>query len=308
MYSKNEISSKMKKYDIAILTDSRYENPTKKGVYVENLLLEDRLIQEALERLGLTTIRLDWARKDFDWSTVKYALFRSTWDYMFNYEAFKKWFNTTQDQTQFINAASIIEWNMDKHYFLDLMKKGINVPTTIYAHKGDNISLKSFFEKGGWEEAVIKPSVSAGAKYTYRINAANISEYEKTFEEVLEQEDMMIQPFLKNVMERGEVSMMVMGGKYTHSVLKVAKPGDFRVQDNWGGTVHSYQPTAEEMQFAEAVVAACDFKPLYARIDIANDNDGKVTLIELEAFEPELWFRVYPKSADILAKAIFDYM
>ena len=296
----------MKKYDIAILTDSRYENPTKSGIYVENLLLEDKLIQEALERLGLKTIRLDWARKDFDWSMVKYALFRSTWDYIFNYEAFKKWFDTAKHQTQFINAASIIEWNMDKHYFLDLMQKGINVPTTIYAHKGDNISLKSLFEKADWEEAVIKPTVSASAKHTYRINAANISEYGKAFEEVLQQEDMMIQPFLNSIMKRGEVSMMVVSGKYTHAVLKVAKAGDFRVQDNWGGTVQVYEPTTEEMKFAESVVAACDFAPLYARIDIANDNDGKVTLIELEAFEPELWFRLYPKAADILAKAIFD--
>ena len=296
----------MKKYDIAILTDSRYENPTKSGIYVENLLLEDKLIQEALERLGLKTIRLDWARKDFDWATVKYALFRSTWDYIFNYEAFKKWFDTAKHQTQFINAASIIEWNMDKHYFLDLMQKGINIPTTIYAHKGDNISLKSLFEKADWEEAVIKPTVSASAKHTYRINAANISEYGKAFEEVLQQEDMMIQPFLNSIMKRGEVSMMVVSGKYTHAVLKVAKAGDFRVQDNWGGTVQVYEPTTEEMKFAEAVVAACDFAPLYARIDIANDNDGKVTLIELEAFEPELWFRLYPKAADILAKAIFD--
>ena len=298
----------MKQYDIAILTESRYENPTQLTPYIENLLLEDRLIQEALERLGLKTIRLDWARKDFDWSTVKYALFRSTWDYMYDYEAFKKWFNIAQHQTQFINAASIIEWNMDKHYFLDLIKKGVNIPTTIYAHKGDNISLKALFEKGGWEEAVIKPSVSAGAKYTYRINASNISEHEKTFEEVLQNEDMMLQPFLKNVMERGEVSLMVMGGKYTHAVLKVAKAGDFRVQDNWGGTVQVYEPTEEEMKFAEFVVAACGFKPLYARIDIANDNDGNVTLIELEAFEPELWFRLYPKAADVLAEAIVDYI
>ena len=69
-----------------------------------------------------------------------------------------------------------------------------------------------------------------------------------------------------------------------------------------------YEPTEEEMKFAEFAVAACGFKPLYARIDIANDNDGNVTLIELEAFEPELWFRLYPKAADVLAEAIVDYI
>jgi glutathione synthase/RimK-type ligase-like ATP-grasp enzyme len=296
----------MKLYDIVILTESRFEHPTTLTPYINNLLLEDRLIQEALERRGFRTIRVDWARKDFDWTSAKYALFRTTWDYMYNYTAFKAWFDDTRHKTIFINSAPSIEWNMDKHYFLDLMAKGIHIPTTHYAHKNDNISLKAFYEQAGFEEAVIKPTISGGGKHTYRIDANNLDEYEKTFQEVLTEADMMIQPFLKNVMERGEVSLMVMGGKYTHAVLKVAKKGDFRVQDDWGGSVHPYEPTEQEMAFAEAVVASCGFPLLYARIDIANDNDGNIALIELEIFEPELWFRLYPQAADVLAQAIVE--
>ena len=298
----------MKQYDVVILTEKRYDNPSELTPYIANILLEDRLVKEALERKGLSVTRVAWESEDFDWSSARIALVRSTWNYAFEVEAFMKWFKEVQTKTQIVNIPEIIEWNMDKHYLKDLADKGIHIPPTIYAHKGDDISLKAFFEKGGWEEAVIKPTISAGAKHTYRINAENISEYSEIWEEVIAQEDMIIQPFLQNVMDRGEVSLMVMNGKYTHAILKIAKLGDFRVQDNWGGTVHHYNPTPEEMAFAEQAVAACDPAPQYARIDVAYDNDQKVTLIELELFEPELWFRFKPEAADELAESMFEFL
>ena len=96
----------------------------------------------------------------------------------------------------------------------------------------------------------------------------------------------MLQEFQKNIVEEGEISMMVFDGRFTHAVLKIAKPGDFRVQDDYGGSVHIYQPSAEEITFAENVVKACSEMPLYARVDIFKDNDGHWALAELEIFEP----------------------
>jgi glutathione synthase/RimK-type ligase-like ATP-grasp enzyme len=304
-FYKNKI---MKQYDVVILTEKSFVNPPEVTPYIKNVLWEDQLVQEALERKGLSVIRIAWEDTDFDWATTRIALVRSIWNYATQVESFIKWFKEVQQKTQIVNVPEIIEWNIDKHYLKDLSDKGIHIPTTIFAHKGDYISLKAFFEKGDWSEAVIKPTVSAGAKHTYRINAENISEHEAIFKEVIAQEDMIIQPFLKSVMERGEVSLMVMNGKYTHAVLKIAKPGDFRVQDNWGGTVHHYNPTPEEMAFAEQAVAACSPTPQYARIDIAYDNDEQIVLIELELFEPELWFRFKPEAADELAESMFEFL
>ena len=97
---------------------------------------------------------------------------------------------------------------------------------------------------------------------------------------------------------------MVMGGQFTHAVLKVAKPGDFRVQDDFGGSVHDYQPTQAEMNFAEKAVSFCSPSPSLARVDIIRDNNDELAIIELEMIEPELWFRLNPKAADVLAEAI----
>ena len=95
-------------------------------------------------------------------------------------------------------------------------------------------------------------------------------------------------------------------GEFSHAVLKIAKPGDFRVQDDFGGTVHDYSPSAEQIAFAKSVVHAAPELPIYARVDIFRDNEGNWALAELEIFEPELWFRLDPTAAHTLAKTIKD--
>jgi hypothetical protein len=97
---------------------------------------------------------------------------------------------------------------------------------------------------------------------------------------------------------------MVMNGKFTHAVLKIAKKGDFRVQDDFGGTVHDYSPSQFEIDFAENAVKACKELPIYARVDVFTDNNNKLAIAELELIEPELWFRNHPEAADQLAKGI----
>lgn len=115
---------------------------------------------------------------------------------------------------------------------------------------------------------------------------------------------MLLQPFQQNIIEQGEVAMMVIGGKFTHAVLKKAKQGDFRVQDDFGGTLHAYQPSLEEIEFAESAVRAWDPQPVYGRVDIIRDNQDKLAIMELELIEPELWFRRNPSAADLLASEI----
>ena len=89
---------------------------------------------------------------------------------------------------------------------------------------------------------------------------------------------------------------------------KIAKPGEFRVHDDHGGTVHPHTPTADEIAFAESAVAACAQAPLYARVDAVRDEAGALSLMELELAEPELFFRFSPPAADALAAAIADRM
>ena len=83
----------------------------------------------------------------------------------------------------------------------------------------------------------------------------------------------------------------MINGQYSHAVLKRAKNGDFRVQDDYGGSVESYCPNSIEHQFCETIIDVLPFKPIYARLDIIRDNSNNLALSELELIEPEMWFR-----------------
>lgn len=299
-------------FDIVVLTDHRYVSPQKKTPYIENVLLEDRLVVEALQAEGLKVVRKSWDDPHFDWSTTKLALFRTTWDYFDRFPEFSTWFENTSKLTQFINSKELITWNIDKHYLQDLSRAGVTIPKTIFVEKGTQTTLQALFSAAvqdhGFreEQFVLKPCVSGAARHTYKIHTTEISKYEDLFGQLISEEAMMLQEFQGNIVSEGEISMMLINGQFTHAVLKIAKPGDFRVQDDFGGSVHEYDPSKEQITFAEKVVNAAPELPVYARVDMFRDNEGNWALAELEIFEPELWFRRNPSAAQKLAKTIKD--
>ncbi|MCB0372965.1 MAG: hypothetical protein KDD31_08155 [Muricauda sp.] len=298
------------KFDVVVLTDHRYVNPEKRTPYVENVLLEDRLVVEALQEQGMKVVRKSWDDPNFDWSNTKFALFRTTWDYFDRFEEFSAWFEATSKQTQFINSKKLIDWNIDKHYLLDLSEAGITIPKTHFVEKGTLITLEQAFDDAvknfGFKNDmfVLKPCVSGAARHTYKIHKKDIVEYESLFQELIAREAMMLQEFQENIVTEGEISMMLFNGEFTHAVLKIAKPGDFRVQDDFGGSVHEYTPSEAQIDFAKRVVHAAPELPVYARVDFFKDNNGNWALAELEIFEPELWFRRNPDASKTLAMAV----
>ena len=288
-----------KKYDIVILTDSRFLNPESTDEYVRNVLLEDNYAKEALERKGLSVGRTNWDNADFDWTETGCVIFKTTWDYFVKYEEFSKWLDDVNQKTKMINRIETIRWNVDKHYLLDLKRKGVNIPNTIFIEKGDDIAFADIFMNSGWKDSILKPAVSGGARHTHKINKDNAAEHEKIYQELIKSEAMMLQEFQYSVPKEGEKTFMVFGGNYSHAVLKKAKTGDFRVQDDYGGTVHEYIASKEEVEFAEWVVSLCNPVPVYGRVDVIKDNDGNNAVMELELIEPEMWFRMKHETADV---------
>lgn len=291
-------------YDIVVLTDDRYVAPTSIDENVQNILIEDNLVLDALRANGHRVTRLSWSDPEFDWASTKAIIFRTTWDYFDRFKEWKTWLASTSELTQMINPYELINWNMDKHYLHDLNERGINIPPTRYIEIGEETSIKVLYAETGWTDCILKPCVSGASRHTYKLNPENLQAHEEIFQKLIAKEAMMLQPFQQDIITRGEVSLMVMGGEYTHAVLKMAKPGDFRVQDDFGGTVHLYDPSPEEIAFSEKAVAACDPQPTYARVDIIKDNYGQLALIELELIEPELWFRLKPEAAEVLVKSL----
>jgi hypothetical protein len=297
---------KMPEFDIVILTDARYLNVDNQQVYTENVFLEDRLLQEALVAKGHRVTRTNWDNPNFDWESTKYAILRTTWDIYDDgkFDVFTQWLHKTKDKTKFINPYDTLTWNLDKHYLLDLQANDIRIPATIFIEKGNTKSLTYWVSKSGWKNPILKPAISGGGRHTYLLDNDDLNELNETFLALTKNESMLLQEFQHNIKTKGEITLMVFGGKYSHAVLKKVKPGDFRVQDDFGGTVHLYVPTKEEIAFAESVVAVCDPLPLQARVDFIWDNNEQLCVSELELIEPELWFRNDNNAASMLADVI----
>ena len=294
----------MKKYDVVILTKKGFFEPENPDWYVNQAIAEDNYVKEALENKGLKVLRTYWDNPDIDFSDIKITLFRTIWDYFHRFKEFSEWLDKTKKITTFINPPEIIRWNIDKHYLQEIKIKGINIPETKFTEKGETKSLKTLFHETNWKEAVLKPTVSGAGRHTYKLNSETVDNYEAVFQELIREEDMMLQEFQYNIYEKGELAFMIFNGKFSHAVLKKAKKGEFKVQDDFGGSVHHYKPSSEEIKFAEDVVSGISPIPVYARVDVIWDNNNKPAVSELELIEPELWFRFYPPAADLLADAL----
>ena len=295
-------------YNIVILTDARYENPSETDWYIDQVILEDELVKKALEKQGLKVIKKAWDAPNFDWSKCAYAIFRTTWDYFERFEEFFKWFSETQEVVQFINSPEVIYWNLDKHYLQELEQKQVNIPPTLFVEKGSKDTLANLFSKTSWEKAVLKPAIAGAARETFLVSVCEYNRYELDLERLISEEAMLFQEFQYRIQEQGEISLIMIGEEYSHAVLKKAKKGDFRVQDDFGGTVEEYKASQKEIDFATKALAACPHKTLYARVDVFYDNNNTLSLGELELIEPELWFRNNTKSATKLATIIADYI
>ncbi|MEL6484626.1 MAG: hypothetical protein AAFP96_07245, partial [Bacteroidota bacterium] len=168
----------MKKYDVTILTDARYLEANEESIYVSNVIHEDALVIQALEKKGLSVARKAWDDPNFDWTQTQLAVFRATWDYFDRYDEFSKWFDQAQKQTQFVNSATLIHWNIDKHYLIELEDKGVRIPKTVVIEAGSKSSLQQHLEtarKSGLfttQDYVLKPCIAGGARHTYKFNFA----------------------------------------------------------------------------------------------------------------------------------------
>ncbi len=300
--------NKNRLYDVTVLTDRRYLNPTEIDIYTQNVLNEDYALLDAMKAEGLKVHRTNWDNDDFDWTSTNHIIFRTTWDYFDRFPEFSIWLEKVSKLTKLINPKELIYWNIDKHYLIDLDKKGVRIPNTYFIEKGDKRSLSDICGKKNWTEFILKPAISGAARHTYRFKLEAASKHETIFKELIASEGMMIQEFQHQIMTKGEVAFMVFGGKYSHAVLKQAKQGDFRVQDDFGGTISNYTPSEDEIKFIEHAVSKCIPVPVYARIDVIWNNENELCIGEIELIEPELWFRMNKSAAQSCARAVLNHI
>lgn len=292
--------------DVAIATCDKLLKADDADYYLSQAIYEDSLILDFLRRAGLKAKRISWRDQSTDWSAVKKVLVRGVWDYQEDVAAFNHWLKLVDSTSALCNSAKTIQWNLDKRYLFQLEQAGLAIVPTKFIERGTSANLTDYFELFQSQEIVIKPAISASGEDTYRVASDNFDSMQRKLEELLITKTMMIQPFIPSIVEQGEVSLVVINGKCTHAAKKVAAEGEFRVQDDHGGYAVPYFASEDEIAFAEKAIAQCPDQPKYGRVDIVTTPDGSPMIMEVELFEPELFFRFNREAAESLAKALIN--
>jgi glutathione synthase/RimK-type ligase-like ATP-grasp enzyme len=269
------------------------------------LTADDQVLANALLARGVDVVPIPWTELDphaiVDSPPI---LLRSTWDYHRVPTMFAAWLRGLEDTGRAMwNPPAIARGNVDKIYLKALEASGIAIPKTRWIDGASRDSLATVIDEEGWSRAVLKPRIAATAYGTFLIE--RIIELSEDDLGPARSSGALVQEFIPEVIERGEISLVYFDGSFSHAVVKRAKNGDFRVQKDFGGDVEPTTPSKAALEFGERVMALAGVNTLYARVDIVEAHRGPL-LMELELIEPELYFLFVPEAAKNLAQLIVD--
>ncbi len=269
-----------------------------------NLYEDDHLLVTALDELGVPSTPTVWSDPTIDWLGFDALVIRSPWDYFIRLAEFRAWLDARiASGVRMINDARILDWNFDKKYLDDIEAAGVPLIPTIVVAQGERPDVVALARARGWDDIVVKPTISGGAYRTHRFRLDDAAAFADDIATTLEDRGVLIQPFLPEILRDGELSLLFFAGEYSHTVRKRPKDGDYRVQFQYGGTHETIEPRDEWIAQARTCIAAAPVLPVYARVD-GVIQDGRFLLMELEVFEPVMFLGRHPEAPARFARAI----
>ncbi len=260
---------------------------------------EDDLIVEALEAKGAAARKIIWHQSPPESLSKQTVVIRTPWDYFQRLEEFLAWLRAIDaGEARLLNPLSVIEATIDKRYLVDMIGKGYALPKTMLCPTTP-VELAAALKDPAFAEAVIKPCVSGGAIGLRKIIAHDPA----SWEHLDTKSPHILQAFLPEIETKGEISFVFFGGSFSHAICKRPKPGDIRVQIEWGGTVEQIHPDADLVEQAAAFLRFLPAPTTYARVDVV-EVAGRLLLMELEVIEPELFLTQVPAAAVRFAAAM----
>jgi glutathione synthase/RimK-type ligase-like ATP-grasp enzyme len=247
----------------------------------------------ALAARGIDARSAAWDDPAVDWAAFDAVLVRSTWDYTTRRAEYLAWARRVADTATLMNPYDVIAANTDKVYLRDLAEADVAiVPTTWVAPGEDPHGLPD-------GEVVVKPSVSASGRDTLRTDdrATALAHVRQL---TAAGRTAMVQPYLRAVEAEGEISLVFLGGRFSHAARKEPLLAG-GVLDGATAVV----PAPELVAFGESVLQATPRRDdlVYARVDVVSVG-GQPLLMELELTEPYLYLDLAAHAADRLAAAV----
>ena len=265
---------------------------------------DDRLLVTALEDIGIASVPAVWSDASIDWRSFDALIMRTPWDYFERAAEFRAWLDARIAEPVLIcNAPEILVWNFDKGYLRDLARAGVAIVPTIWIARNEKADIATLALARGWNDIVVKPSIAGGGYRTFRFRIEELDRYAADIAETLEDRGVLVQAYLPEIQSGGELSLLFFDGVFSHAVCKRPKPGDYRVQFQFGGSNENVQVSEELVEQARRCIAHAPAPTVYARVD-GIVRDGRFLLMELEVFEPLMFLARHPEAPARFARAI----
>jgi glutathione synthase/RimK-type ligase-like ATP-grasp enzyme len=265
---------------------------------------DDRRAATAVADLGLRVDAVCWDDPDVQWLAYAAVVVRTTWDYHHRAGEFHAWIDRLDALgARLWNPPRILRWNTDKRYLTRVEHPYLRPPPTAILYRGSAVDLRRLLESRGWDESVIKPTISADGFSTERTSLDRALSDQPLLGAMLARGDVLIQPLVPEIRTAGEISMMFFGGAFSHAVIKQPQTGEFRVQERLGGRITRTDAPRVLVDSARELLERWAPGSLYARVDVVEAAD-RFVLMEVELVEPSLYLEHDPPSADAFALAI----
>lgn len=279
---------------------------------LEDFFVWDNLLIAPFAQHAITIETISWHAKNVDWSRFSAVIVRSTWDYQDDAESFIATLSEIEKSgTRLLNPFKLMQWNVSKEYLQTLEQQGVEIIPSQFFQQADSGLIQSHFAYFETDELIIKPLISANSDNTFRLTRSALAAQTELLDSIFQTTPCVIQPFLSSVVDEGEYSLFYFNGQYSHTIKKVPKQGDFRVQEEHGGQLHTVQPNAALLDTAEHVLGQLPESSLYARIDLLRSKSTSPhtwQLMEVELIEPSLYFNMDEDSPERFVQATLDYL
>jgi hypothetical protein len=258
---------------------------------------DDRFLLASLERRGIRHRVAIWDDPDVDWSESPVTLVRAAWDSHLNPGGFIAWLDGLRGQSDLLNTASLLRWNFDKQYLVELGEKGRNVVPTAIVASASEAAIVQALQRIPAAEIVVKPRFGADAYGVTRM-PPEPEAIAAHFERFGAHGGLLIQPFIPGVALERERSLVFIGGRFSHALYR--NPFGSGPTRQTPDNVHT--PTAQELSYCRELLGSLP-RLTYARVDLLPFCE-RPTLMELEIIDPSLFFKAQPSAADALAAEV----
>jgi glutathione synthase/RimK-type ligase-like ATP-grasp enzyme len=271
---------------------------------------DDEHLTRALADLGIEVEWIVWSETDAFTiaNRTDLLVLRSTWDYVDRREEFLNWLNALTVSVH--NPPDLVGWNSSKAYMLDLEAAGVPVvPTRILESVDERVIAPR-----GAREFVVKPAIGAGsrgAKRFYADDPEDVAQAERHARQLITAgSPAVVQPYLRSVDDGSETALLYFDGEFSHAAAK----GPLLRRDTSAELVEGLyfaedmthrQATGAQRSVVERALAAVPGEmPLYARVDLIDNDDAAPVVLELELIEPSLFLAFDEHGAGRIAQAI----